>query len=109
MEVPAAAVQVADPAQVAELKAHSDALVAELNQIRIQNEELFAQVRAQESSQTLEGQQKQTFKSLYTALHKARRIMTLFMTLLDTQQQHQQEQQAVFEDVSLGSKRKRTE
>ena len=101
----------AEPLKMSELRAHLDGIVAELALVRTQNEELFAQLRAQESSQTLEGQPKMPFKTLYLALNKARRIMNLFTNLIDNNNNNQQQesQPAEMEDISLGSKRKRTE
>ena len=99
----------AEPLKMAEVRAHLDGIVAELALVRTQNEELFAQLRAQESSQTLEGQPKMPFKTLYLALNKARRIMHLFTNLIDNNNQQQESQPAEMEDISLGSKRKRTE
>jgi hypothetical protein len=63
----------------------------------------------------VEGQTNKNFKNLYTALNKARRMITLFQKLFEDPTIMQQQQEAVeapeegLIPSAIGSKRQRTE
>ena len=64
----------------------------------------------------MEGQTNKNFKNLYTALNKARRMITLFQRLFEDPSIMQQQQQELSEapeegmrTSAVGSKRQRTE
>ena len=94
----------ADPAELAEMKARGAEMLAEIEKIRVQNEELLAQLKTQEASQTVQGQSNVNFRNLYNALNKARRFFILFQSL-----QKEGNDDVMLPEAAVGSKRKRTE
>lgn len=102
-----------DPVQLAELRAQGVELMGELERVRLQNEELISQLKVQEAGQTVQGNEKSTFRNLYAALIRSRRILTLFQTLATTTSLAMPASNDEGGDTlmlaGLGSKRKRTE
>ena len=76
---------VVDMSQRAELMEAINKLTSDINDVKVHNEELVAQLKANENpSATLDQQANKNFKNLYQALMKSRRMLTLMHDLLAT-------------------------
>ena len=109
---------IVDMSQRAELMEAINKLTSDINDVKVQNEELVAQLKANENPQpTLDQQANKNFKSLYQALMKSRRMLSLMHELLATSSTSsalimplRESRESLIEEADgMTGKRKRTE